>query len=746
MSNMDEKIIYTRVDEAPALATYSFLPIVKKFTAAAGVTVETRNISLAGRIIANFPENLTEEQWKSNDLEELGGLVTKPQANIIKLPCISASIPQINAAVKELQEKGYKIPSYPEEPKNDEEKKIKARFDKVKGSAVNPVLRMGNSDRRVPLPVKNYAKKNPHPMGDWSVDSKSHVAHMSHGDLRSNEKSTTITKDTEGNATIEHVDSSGKTTILKENLTLIDGEIIDASVMNKNALRAFLKEQVADAKAKGILFSVHLKATMMKVSDPIIFGHVVSVFFKDVFEKHAETFKKLGISPNNGLGDLYTRISELPNQLQDEITSDIDACIKKGPKLAMVNSDKGITNLHVPSDVIIDASMPAAIRNSGRMWGADGKPYDTKFVIPDSSYAGVYQTVIDFNKKHGAFDPTKMGTVQNIGLMAQKAEEYGSHDKTFQIKGAGTVRVVSESGKLLLDQSVEDGDIFRMCQVKDLPIQDWVKLAVNRATTTGFSTVFWLDETRPHDIELIRKVNQYLKDHDTTGLDIKIMSPVKAAQYSCEQISKGENTIAVTGNVLRDYLTDLFPILEVGTSAKMLSIVPLMNGGGLYETGAGGSAPKHVQQFNKENHLRWDSLGEFLALAPSLIHVAKSTNNEKAEILAETLDQAIESYLDANKSPSRVVNEPDNRTSHFYLTLFWTEALANQEKSKELQEQFAPIAKKLRENEEIISKELLSVQGSSVDIGGYYKPKDDLATKAMRPSQTFNEIIDTFNI
>jgi isocitrate dehydrogenase len=744
MSESKEKIIYTKVDEAPALATYSFLPIVQKFTEAADVTVETRDISLAGRVIANFPDNLTEEQKKPNDLEELGELVKKPEANIIKLPCISASVPQLNATIKELQEKGYDIPSYPEEPKNDKEKEIKARFNVVKGSAVNPVLRMGNSDRRVPNPVKNYAKNNPHNMGEWNADSKSHVAHMKSGDLRSNEKATTITKETAGNAKIEFIDDSGKSTILKDDLALIDGEIIDATKMSKKALRSFLEEQVKDAKEKDILFSVHLKATMMKVSDPIIFGHVVSVYFKEVFEKHADTFKELGISPNNGLGELYAKITELPKKKQEDIKADIQACYENGPKLAMVNSDKGITNLHVPSDVIIDASMPAAIRNSGQMWGPDGKSHDTKFVIPDSSYAGVYEETVNFCKEHGAFDPSTMGTVQNVGLMAQKAEEYGSHDKTFEISGNGTVRVVSESGETLLEQNVEDGDIFRMCQVKDLPVQDWVKLAVNRAKTTGFPAVFWLDKNRAHDAELIEKVNRYLKDHDTSGLDIQIMSPVKATRLSCEKIKKGENTIAVTGNVLRDYLTDLFPILEVGTSAKMLSIVPLMNGGGLFETGAGGSAPKHVQQFKQENHLRWDSLGEFLALAPSLTHLGKRTDNKKALILAETLDKATEKYLQNNKSPSRVVNEPDNRSSHFYLALYWADALSKQSEDKELQDRFAKLASELKANESKITDELLAVQGESVDYNGYYLPDDELASKAMRPSQTLNAILDEF--
>ena len=744
MSESDEKIIYTKVDEAPALATYSFLPIVKKYTGAAGVPVETRDISLAGRIIANFPDNLTEEQKKSNDLEELGKLVKKPEANIIKLPCISASVPQLNAALKELQQKGYDIPSYPEEPKNEAEEKIKERFNVVKGSAVNPVLRMGNSDRRVPKPVKNYAKNNPHHMGTWKKDSKSHVSTMDHGDLRSTEKSITLSKAQAGTAKIVFEDASGNEHVLKETLPLIEEEIIDAAVMGKKPLRSFLKKQVEDAKEKDILFSVHLKATMMKVSDPIIFGHVVSVYFDDVFEKHAEIFEELGISPNNGLGELYEKIKALPEDKQKEIKDDIQACYEKRPDLAMVNSDEGITNLHVPSDVIIDASMPAAIRNSGQMWGPDGKTYDTKFVIPESSYASVYQEVIDFCKQHGAFDPATMGTVQNVGLMAQKAEEYGSHDKTFEMPGKGIVRCIAEDGETLLEQPVEEGDIFRMCQAKDAAVKDWVKLAVNRAKTTGYPTVFWLDKNRAHDAELIKKVNMYLKDHDTSGLTIKIMSPKEATRHSCQLVKEGKNTIAVTGNVLRDYLTDLFPILEVGTSAKMLSIVPLMNGGGLFETGAGGSAPKHVQQFRKENHLRWDSLGEFLALSPSLTHLGKRTKNEKAIILAETLDQATEQYLQNNKSPSRVVNEPDNRNSHFYLALYWSDALSKQTKDKELQKRFKKLAKELKENESKINEEILAVQGQSVDLDGYYLPDDDLASKAMRPSKTFNRILDAF--
>jgi len=735
------KIIYTKVDEAPALATYSFFPILKAFTEVAGVKVETKNISLAGRIIANFPENLTDSQRQPNDLAELGELVKKPEANVIKLPCISASVPQLKAAIKELQEHGYNIPDYPDEPKNEEEKKIKARFDKIKGSAVNPVLREGNSDRRVPGPVKSYAKENPHPMGQWTQDSKSHVAYMKSGDLRSNEKSTTITKETVGDAKIEFVDKNGNIKVLKEKLPLIDGEIIDATVMNKQALRKFLEEQMEDAKLKDVLFSVHLKATMMKVSDPIIFGHVVSVFFKDVFEKHAAVFKEQGISPNNGLGDLYSKIKNLPDDKRKEIEDDIKACYEKRPKLAMVNSEKGITNLHVPSDTIIDASMPAAIRNSGRMWGSDGKLHDTKFVIPDSSYAGVYKEVIEFCKVRGAFDPRTMGTVQNVGLMAQKAEEYGSHDKTFLIPADGVVRVTAASGEKLLEHNVEEGDIWRMCQVKDLAVQDWVKLAVNRAKETGFPTVFWLDKNRAHDQQIIQKVNRYLKDYDIKDLEIHIMSPVEATRFSIKRMKEGKDTISVTGNVLRDYLTDLFPILEVGTSAKMYSIVPLMKGGGLYETGAGGSAPKHVQQFMQEGHLRWDSLGEFLALAVSLEHLSKTTDNPKAKILAETLEKATAKFLLNNKSPSRKVNEIDNRGSHFYLTLYWAEALAEQTKDTELKARFLKLANKLEENEEKINNELLAAQGKPVDIGGYYKPNIELATKAMRPSETFNAAI-----
>jgi len=746
MSKDIGKIVYTKVDEAPALATYSFLPIVKAFTQAAGVTVETRDISLAGRIIANFPDNLTEDQKQTDDLAYLGELVKKPEGNVIKLPCISASIPQLKAAIKELQEHGYNISDYPENPQNEDEKKIKARFDKIKGSAVNPVLREGNSDRRVPGPVKAYAKQNPHPMGEWTADSKSHVAHMTHGDLCSNEKSTTVSKAAEGDVKIELIETNGNTTVLKDKLALIDGEIIDATVMNKKALRVFLEEQINDALEKDILFSVHLKATMMKVSDPIIFGHVVSVFFKDVFDKHSDTFKEIGVNPNNGLGDLYAKIKNLSNEKRTEIENDIKLRLSKGPRLAMVNSDKGITNLHVPSDTIIDASMPAAIRNSGKMWGPDGKLHDTKFVIPDSSYAGVYKEVIEYCKKHGAFDPTTMGTVQNVGLMAQKAEEYGSHDKTFEINKDGKVQVVAASGETLLETNVEVGDIWRMCQVKDLPIQDWVKLAVRRARETGSPAVFWLNKNRAHDAELVKKVNVYLKDHDTSGLDIHIMSPVEATRFSIERMAKGLDTISVTGNVLRDYLTDLFPILEVGTSAKMYSIVPLMNGGGLYETGAGGSAPKHVQQFVEEGHLRWDSLGEFLALAVSLEHLSKTTNNKKAEVLAKALDDATAKFLINNKSPSRKVNEIDNRGSHLYLTLYWAQALVEQTKDADLKERFTKIEKYLSENENKIFDELMAAQGKPVDLGGYYKPNKKLVTKAMRPSQTFNEAIESLTV
>lgn len=741
---MASTIIYTKVDEAPALATYSLLPIIQQFTQAAGVEVETRDISLAGRIIAQFPERLTNKQKIGDHLSELGALANKPEANIIKLPCISASIPQLKAAIKELQERGYNLPDYPENPKTEEEIDFRARYDKVKGSAVNPVLRQGNSDRRAPSSVKNYAKCHPHPMGEWSKESRSHVAHMTDGDLCTNEKSTTISAKDAGDCKIEFVEAKGNVSVLKQKTTLLSEEIIDASVMSRNALRVFLKKEIEDAKTQDVLFSVHLKATMMKVSDPIIFGHVVSVFFRNVFEKHAAVFKELGISPNDGLGDLYSKIKGHPKQA--EIEADIQTGIADGPELAMVNSDKGITNLHVPSDVIVDASMPAAIRSSGKMWGKDGKLHDTKFVIPDSSYAGVYETVVDFCKENGAFDPRSMGTVPNVGLMAQKAEEYGSHDKTFEISGKGVVRIVSAAGNMLLEQDVEDGDIFRMCQAKDLPIQDWIKLAVTRARATGWTTVFWLDKDRAHDAQLIEKVYKYLKNHDTNGLDIRIMSPVEATRFSCRHIKEGKNTISVTGNVLRDYLTDLFPILEVGTSAKMLSIVPLMNGGGLFETGAGGSAPKHVQQFQAEGHLRWDSLGEFLALAASLEHLSKRDNNPKASVLAGALDKANGMFLENNKAPSRIVNELDNRGSHYYLAMYWAKILSEQTEDSGLQKHFIKTVQELVSNEDKIIEELIAAQGEAQDVGGYYLPDDDMASKAMRPSPTLNRIIDAINI
>jgi len=737
---MSMKIIYTAIDEAPALATYSLLPIIKAFTKAADINVETRDISLAGRIIANFPENLTPEQKIPDELTALGELAKTPEANIIKLPNISASIPQLKAAIKELQDKGYKVPDYPEAPANDAEKEIKARYGKVLGSAVNPVLREGNSDRRAAVSVKNYAKKNPHKMGAWSTDSKTHVAHMSAGDFYGSEKSVTVDK--AGVVKIEFVGQDGKTAVLKEKTSLKAGEIIDAAVMSRNALRKFYAEQIDDARSKGVLFSLHLKGTMMKVSDPIMFGHAVEVFFKDVFEKHAATIKELGVDVNNGLGDLYAKIAKLPDAKRAEIEADIKAVYNNRPEIAMVNSDKGITNLHVPSDVIVDASMPAMIRESGKMWGPDGKLHDTKATIPDRCYAGVYDVVIEDCKKNGAFDPRTMGTVPNVGLMAQKAEEYGSHDKTFKAPGNGVIRVVDETGKVLLEQKVEEGDIFRACQAKDAPIQDWVKLAVTRARATNTPAIFWLDKNRAHDAQLIEKVNRYLPDHDTDGLEIHIMSVAEAARFSLERMREGKDTISVTGNVLRDYNTDLFPILELGTSAKMLSIVPLMNGGGLFETGAGGSAPKHVQQFLEEGHLRWDSLGEFLALAASLEHLANASNNKKAQILADTLDQATGKFLDSNKSPSRKVGELDNRGSHFYLALYWAEALAAQTEYKDLQARFAKLAKELGANEARIVKELNAAQGRPVDIGGYYFPDAKLAAKAMRPSATFNAAMD----
>jgi isocitrate dehydrogenase len=740
MTTKASKIIYTKTDEAPMLATYSFLPIINAFTKAAGVTVELRDISLAGRILAVFPEYLTPQQKQHDALAELGELAKTPEANIIKLPNISASIPQLKSTIKELQSQGYKLPEYPEDPKDDKEKEIKARYDKVKGSAVNPVLREGNSDRRAPLSVKAYAKKHPHKMGAWSSDSKTHVAHMKGGDFRSNEKSLTVPAATE--ARIEFIGADGKSTVLKQKVALQAGEVIDATFMSKRALRQFLEEQIEDAKKQGVLFSLHMKATMMKVSDPKIFGHAVTVYYKDVFEKHAETFKKLGVDPDNGIGDLYIKIKSLPDDQRKAIEADIQAVYQKRPPMAMVNSDKGITNLHVPSDIIIDASMPPVIRDSGKMWNPEGKLQDVKCVIPDASYAPVYHEVVEFCKKHGAFDPRTMGSIPNVGLMAQAAEEYGSHDKTFKAPANGAIRVVDASGKTLLEHKVEEGDIWRMCQVKDAPIQDWVKLAVNRAKATGAPAVFWLNKDRAHDAELIKKVNQYLPKYDTTGLDIRIMAPAEATRFSLERMKEGKDTISVTGNVLRDYLTDLFPILEIGTSAKMLSIVPLLNGGGLFETGAGGSAPKHVQQFQEEGYLRWDSLGEFLALAASLEHLAKVSNNQTAQILADTLDQANAKFLESNKSPARKVGEIDNRGSHFYLALYWAQALAAQTQDKKLAERFAKIAKDLADNETKISSELLAAQGKPVDIGGYYHPNDEKASKAMRPSQTLNAIVD----
>lgn len=739
MSNTISKIFYTKTDEAPALATYSFLPIIETFVSKAGVEIELSDISLAGRIIAVFPEYLKEEQRISDALHELGELVKTPEANIIKLPNISASIPQLRAAIKELQNNAYALPEYPEEPKNDKEKEIKERYDKVKGSAVNPVLREGNSDRRAPRAVKEFAKNHPHSMGVWKADSKSHVSSMSKGDFYGSEKSVVI--ESAGNIKIEFVGDNGRSTVLKEKTAVLEGEVIDVSLMSISELRSFLETQIADAKKKDVLFSVHLKATMMKVSDPIIFGHVVSVFYKDVFAKYNDLFDKLGIDLNHGLGEVYARIQSLPEQERKAIEADIEAVYKSRPDLAMVNSDKGITNLHVPSDVIIDASMPAAIRTSGQMWGPDGNLKDMKAVIPDRCYAGVYQETIDFCKKNGAFDPTTMGSVSNVGLMAQKAEEYGSHDKTFEFPDNGTVRVTDQNEKTIFEHKAEKGDIWRMCQVKDAPVQDWVKLAVNRARATGAPTVFWLDENRAHDANLIVKVNTYLKNHDTGGLEIKILSPHEATKYSLDKIKEGADVISVTGNVLRDYLTDLFPILELGTSAKMLSIVPLMKGGGLFETGAGGSAPKHVQQFNREGHLRWDSLGEFLALAVSLEHLGKSTGNDKALILAETLDRAITQFLENAKSPSRKVNELDNRGSHFYLTMYWAQALAEQNSDTELKNIFTSAALKLSKNESNIVEELNLAQGNPVDIGGYYFLNDELATKEMRPSKIFNDIL-----
>jgi isocitrate dehydrogenase len=737
---MTSKIIYTHTDEAPLLATYSFLPIIQAFAKAADVEIETRDISLAGRVIAQFPELLTPEQRIGDHLAELGQLALLPEANIIKLPNISASQPQLDATIKELQEQGYALPDYPTKPTTDAERDIKARYDRTKGSAVNPVLREGNSDRRAPLSVKNYAKSHPHSMGAWSPDSKTNVATMTSGDFFSNEQSVTI--ETAGTLRIEHVAADGTVTVLKASLPVLAGEVIDGTFMSKQALVAFLQEAVQRAKAEGVLFSLHMKATMMKVSDPIIFGHAVRVFFADVFAEHTEALAAAGANPNNGLGAVLSAIESLPADQQAAIEADLQAAIAAGPAIAMVDSDRGITNLHVPSDVIVDASMPAMIRTSGHMWNAEGKEQDTLAVIPDSSYASVYQVVIDFCRKQGALDPSTMGSVPNVGLMAQQAEEYGSHDKTFEVPSDGTVRVVDADGDVVMSFDVQTGDVWRMCQAKDLPIQDWVKLAVSRARLSNTPAVFWLDEERPHDAQLIAKVRRYLGDHDTTGLQIEIMSPAKATHFSLDRIVLGKDTISVTGNVLRDYLTDLFPILELGTSAKMLSIVPLMNGGGLFETGAGGSAPKHVQQLVKENYLRWDSLGEFLALAASLEHLAQFSGNQRAQVLADALDTATGMLLDNDKSPARRVGQIDNRGSHFYLALYWAQALAAQSKDVALRDRFAPLAAKLTADEATINEELLGVQGKPADIGGYYAPDPVKTTAVMRPSATLNDAID----
>ena len=733
-------IIYTKTDEAPALATYSFLPIVKAFASSANLNVETRDISLSGRVLSQFSDVLTENQRVNDALSELGKLAKTPEANIIKLPNISASIPQLKATIKELQEKGYALPDYPEDPKNENEKQVKSIYDRVKGSAVNPVLREGNSDRRAPKAVKNYARKNPHKMGAWTSDSKTHVASMSGGDFKSNEKSVTISND--GSLTISLVSENGQKVVLKDAIKVLKGEIIDATYMSVDALKRFLDKEIIDAKEKDLLFSLHMKATMMKVSDPIIFGHAVRSFFKSLFEKHNDVFTELGVDVNNGFGDLISKLNKLPDDIKQEIMNDIHQCYKDNPALAMVDSDNGITNLHVPSDVIIDASMPAMIRTSGKMWNSEGNTQDTKAVIPDSSYAPIYQATIDFCKQNGAFDPTTMGSVSNVGLMAQKAEEYGSHDKTFEISQSGTVQVSDGSGAVLIEHKVSKGDIWRMCQVKDLPIQDWVKLAVNRARATGNPAVFWLDKNRAHDAQLIEKVNLYLQNHDTDGLDISILSPFDATLFSLDRIKKGQDTISVTGNVLRDYLTDLFPILELGTSAKMLSIVPLMNGGGLFETGAGGSAPKHVDQFEKENHLRWDSLGEFLALAVSLEHLSETTDNSKARVLSEALDAATSTFLLNDKSPSRKCGELDNRGSHYYLAMYWAQELANQNDDDDLKNKFKEIAEALSSNEATIIDQLNGAQGKPMNVGGYYFPDDQLASAAMRPSAVLNEIID----
>ncbi|CAL2079263.1 Isocitrate dehydrogenase (NADP) [Tenacibaculum dicentrarchi] len=734
------KIMYTKTDEAPALATRSFLPIVKAFTKSSDIAIETKDISLAGRILANFSDFLTEEQQVEDALAFLGELAKKPEANIIKLPNISASVPQLKAAIKELQSLGYALPDFPEEANTDDEKAILARYNKIKGSAVNPVLREGNSDRRAPKAVKNYARKNPHSMGAWSSSSKTHVSTMSTGDFAHTEKSVTVNNATD--VKIVHTDATGNKTTLKEKVSLLDGEVIDASVMNKKALLAFLDEQITDTKAQGLLLSLHMKATMMKVSDPIIFGHAVRVFFKDLFTKHSATFEQIGVDVNNGFGNLLSNLEELSEDKKAEILADIEAIYAKNADVAMVNSDKGITNLHVPSDIIIDASMPAMIRTSGQMWNKEGKQQDTKAVIPDSSYAGLYQETIDFCKKNGAFDPTTMGTVPNVGLMAQKAEEYGSHDKTFEIPTNGTVDVINANGTVLISHEVEQGDIWRMCQTKDAPVKDWVKLAVTRARASQTPAIFWLGKERAHDAEIIKKVEKYLQDHNTDGLDIQILSQVDATKYTLERVKDGKDTISVTGNVLRDYLTDLFPILELGTSAKMLSIVPLMNGGGLFETGAGGSAPKHVEQLVNENHLRWDSLGEFLALAVSLEHLGETNNNSKAKVLAETLDDATDKLLDNKKGPSRKTGELDNRGSHFYIAMYWAQALAAQNKDADLKAQFTPIAEKLVENEAVIVNELNKVQGNTINIGGYYQPNEDLTNVIMKPSEALNSILN----
>ncbi|MFH9229247.1 NADP-dependent isocitrate dehydrogenase [Streptomyces lydicus] len=733
----DSTIIYTHTDEAPALATYSFLPVIQAYASQAGVSVETRDISLAGRIIASFPEHLEEGQRIDDALAELGALAKTPEANIIKLPNISASIPQLKAAIAELQEQGYALPAYPDDPKTDEERDIRARYDKVKGSAVNPVLREGNSDRRAPASVKNYAKAHPHRMGEWTAHSKTNVVHMDNDDFRSTEKSSVISR--KGSLRIELKGDDGSTTVLRESVPVLDGEVVDASVMRVAALREFLTAQVARAKAEGVLFSVHLKATMMKVSDPIIFGHVVRAFFPKTFAKYGEVLATAGLTPNDGLGGIYKGLELLPEGA--EIKASFDAELAEGPELAMVDSDRGITNLHVPSDVIVDASMPAMIRTSGHMWGPDGEEHDTLAVLPDSSYAGIYQVVVDDCRAHGAYDPSTMGSVPNVGLMAQKAEEYGSHDKTFEIPATGTVRVLDEAGDVVLEQAVGAGDIFRMCQTKDLPIRDWVKLAVTRARATGNPAVFWLDAERAHDAQLIKKVKTYLAEHDTDGLQIEIMAPVHAIKFSLDRIRRGEDTISVTGNVLRDYLTDLFPILELGTSAKMLSVVPLMNGGGLFETGAGGSAPKHVQQLVKENYLRWDSLGEFLALAVSFEHLAQKTGNARAQVLADTLDRATGTFLNENKSPSRKLGGIDNRGSHFYLALYWAQELAKQTEDAQLAQVFSGLATTLAEQEKTIVDELIAAQGSPADIGGYYQPDPEKAAAVMRPSQTLNQAI-----